>query len=76
MRRTRTGWCPPLPLRSALRELGYVEGPNVIYLSWWADAKQDPLRPIPARSSASSSFNAEDGRRSSRCTMVEMIGGR
>ena len=32
---------PPLPLRQALEKLGYVEQQNVIYLSRWANAKQD-----------------------------------
>src|SRR6266481_4109860 len=35
---------PPLPLRQALQELGYVEQQNVIYLSRRAEAKQDRLR--------------------------------
>ncbi len=35
---------PPLPLRQALQELGYLEQQNVIYLSRWAEAKQDRLR--------------------------------
>ncbi len=39
---------PPLPLRQALRELGYVEGQNVIYLSRWAEAKQDRLPGLAA----------------------------
>jgi putative ABC transport system substrate-binding protein len=34
---------PPLPLRQALHELGYVEQQNVVYLGRWADAKQDRL---------------------------------
>src|ERR1700730_7410633 len=34
---------PPLPLRQALQELGYIEQRNVIYLSRWANAKQDRL---------------------------------
>jgi len=34
----------PLPLRQALQELGYLEQQNVIYLSRWAEAKQDRLR--------------------------------
>jgi putative ABC transport system substrate-binding protein len=39
---------PPLPLRQALQELGYVEQQNVIYLSRWADAKQDRLPGLAA----------------------------
>jgi putative ABC transport system substrate-binding protein len=34
---------PPMPLRRALQELGYVEQRNVVYLGRWADAKQDRL---------------------------------
>jgi len=34
---------PPLALRQALQELGYVEGRNVIYQGRWANAKQDRL---------------------------------
>jgi putative ABC transport system substrate-binding protein len=34
---------PPLPLRQALQELGYVEQRNIIYVSRWANAKQDRL---------------------------------
>jgi putative ABC transport system substrate-binding protein len=34
---------PPLALRQALQELGYIEGRNVSYLGRWADAKQDRL---------------------------------
>ena len=34
---------PPLPLRQALRDLGYVEPQNVVYLGRWADAKQERL---------------------------------
>jgi len=39
---------PPLPLRQALQELGYVEQRNVIYLSRWANAKQDRLPGLAA----------------------------
>ena len=39
---------PPLPLRQALQELGYVEQQNVVYLSRWADAKQDRLPGLAA----------------------------
>ena len=39
---------PPLPLRQALQELGYVEQQNVIYLSRWANAKQDRLPGLAA----------------------------
>jgi putative tryptophan/tyrosine transport system substrate-binding protein len=34
---------PPLPLRQALQDLGYVEQQNVVYVGRWADAKQDRL---------------------------------
>jgi putative ABC transport system substrate-binding protein len=36
------GAVPP-PLREALRELGYVEQQNVVYLSRWAEAQQERL---------------------------------
>ena len=39
---------PPLALRQALQELGYVERQNVIYLSRWADAKQERLPGLAA----------------------------
>jgi putative ABC transport system substrate-binding protein len=39
---------PPLPLRQALQELGYVEPQNVIYMSRWANAKQDRLPGLAA----------------------------
>jgi putative ABC transport system substrate-binding protein len=39
---------PPLALRHALQELGYVERQNVIYLGRWADAKQDRLPGLAA----------------------------
>jgi putative ABC transport system substrate-binding protein len=39
---------PPLPLRQALQKLGYVEQQNVIYLSRWANAKQDRLPGLAA----------------------------
>src|SRR6267142_3055864 len=39
---------PPLPLRQALTELGYVEQRNVVYLSRWAEAKQDRLPALAA----------------------------
>ena len=39
---------PPLPLRQALQELGYVEPQNVVYLSRWANAKQDRLPGLAA----------------------------
>jgi choline dehydrogenase-like flavoprotein len=42
------GGLPPLPLREALQELGYVEQQNVVYLGRWADAKQDQLPGIAA----------------------------
>jgi len=38
----------PLPLRQALRELGYVEQQNVVYVGRWADAKQDRLPRLAA----------------------------
>lgn len=34
---------PPLSLRQALQELGYVEPQTVVYLGRWAEAKQDRL---------------------------------
>jgi len=39
---------PPLPLRQGLTELGYVEQRNVVYLSRWAEAKQDRLPGLAA----------------------------
>ena len=39
---------PPLALRQALQELGYVEGRNVAYVSRWADAKQERLPGLAA----------------------------
>jgi putative ABC transport system substrate-binding protein len=39
---------PPLPLRQALQELGYVEQQNVVYLGRWAGAKQDQLPGLAA----------------------------
>ena len=39
---------PPLPLRQALQELGYVEQQNVAYLGRWADAKQERLPGLAA----------------------------
>jgi len=39
---------PPLALRRALQELGYVEGQNVAYVSRWANAKQDRLPGLAA----------------------------
>jgi putative tryptophan/tyrosine transport system substrate-binding protein len=39
---------PPLALRQALQDLGYVEGRNVVYVSRWADAKQDRLPGLAA----------------------------
>jgi len=39
---------PPLALRQALQEYGYVERQNVIYLGRWADAKQDRLPGLAA----------------------------
>jgi putative tryptophan/tyrosine transport system substrate-binding protein len=39
---------PPLALRQALQELGYVERQNVIYVGRWADAKQDRLPGLAA----------------------------
>ena len=38
---------PPLPLRQALRDLGYGEQ-NVVYLGRWADAKQERLPALAA----------------------------
>jgi len=39
---------PPLPLRQALQELGYVEQQNIVYLGRWADAQQDRLPGLAA----------------------------
>jgi putative ABC transport system substrate-binding protein len=39
---------PPLALRQALEELGYVERQNVSYLGRWADARQDRLPGLAA----------------------------
>jgi putative ABC transport system substrate-binding protein len=39
---------PPLALRQALTELGYVEQQNVGYLGRWAEAKQDRLPGLAA----------------------------
>jgi len=39
---------PPLALRQALQELGYVEQQNVIYLGRWAEAKRDRLPGLAA----------------------------
>ena len=39
---------PPLPLRQALQELGYVEQQNIVYLGRWAEAKQDRLPGLAA----------------------------
>jgi putative ABC transport system substrate-binding protein len=40
--RTPDGAPPPV-LRQALKELGYVEGQNVVYVGRWAEARQDRL---------------------------------
>jgi ABC-type uncharacterized transport system substrate-binding protein len=34
---------PPPVFRQALKDLGYVEGQNVVYISRWAEARQDRL---------------------------------
>jgi putative ABC transport system substrate-binding protein len=39
---------PPPVLRQALRDLGYVEQQNVVYVARWADAKQDRLPALAA----------------------------
>src|SRR6266850_7334628 len=39
---------PPLPLRQALTELGYIEQQNVVYLGRWAEARQDRLPALAA----------------------------
>ena len=39
---------PPLPLRQALRDLGYGEPQNVVYLGRWAEAKQERLPALAA----------------------------
>ena len=38
----------PLPLRQALRELGYVESRNVVYECRWADGRQERLPGLAA----------------------------
>ena len=45
---TPTDGMLPATLRQALRELGYVEGRNVVYISRWADLKSERL-PVIAR---------------------------
>jgi len=42
------GGLPPLALREAFRELGYVEQQNVVYLGRWAEAKQYQLPGLAA----------------------------
>jgi len=39
---------PPLPLREALHELGYVEQQNVTYVGRWAEAQQERLPGLAA----------------------------
>src|SRR5215470_2382390 len=39
---------PPLALRQALRDLGYVEQQNVVYVARFADAKQERLPALAA----------------------------
>jgi len=39
---------PPLALRQALQELGYVEQQNVVHVGRWAEAKQDRLPGLAA----------------------------
>jgi len=39
---------PPLPLRQALHDLGYVEQQNVIYVGRWAEAQQERLPGLAA----------------------------
>jgi putative tryptophan/tyrosine transport system substrate-binding protein len=39
---------PPLALRQALQELGYLELQNVVYLGRWAEAKQERLPGLAA----------------------------
>jgi putative ABC transport system substrate-binding protein len=39
---------PPLALRQALRELGYVEGQGVAYVGRWAEARQERLPALAA----------------------------
>jgi putative ABC transport system substrate-binding protein len=34
---------PPLPLRDGLKDLGYIEDKNVMYISRWGEAKSDRL---------------------------------
>lgn len=36
----------PSVLRQALKDLGYVEGQNVVYVARWADARQERLPPL------------------------------
>jgi putative tryptophan/tyrosine transport system substrate-binding protein len=45
--RPADGALPP-PLRQALRELGYVEGQNVVYLGRWGEARADRLPGLAA----------------------------
>jgi putative ABC transport system substrate-binding protein len=45
--RTSDG-APPMSLRQALRDLGYVEQQNVVYFGRWADAKQERLPGLAA----------------------------
>ena len=39
---------PPMALRQALKEFGYIEKQNVVYLGRWAAAKQDRLPTLAA----------------------------
>src|SRR5262249_59781019 len=39
---------PPLPLRQALHDLGYVEQQNVTYVGRWAEAQQERLPGLAA----------------------------
>src|SRR5213593_2038677 len=39
---------PPAALRQALRELGYVEGQNLIYVGRWAEARRERLPTLAA----------------------------
>ena len=39
---------PPASLRQAVRDLGYVEGKNIMYTGRWADAKLERLPELAA----------------------------
>ena len=49
---------PPLPLRQALKERGYIEQQNVVYFGRWADAKRIGCRASRPSSSDSKSTSS------------------